>query len=98
MGTTPRLEPEHRCPPCEGIAAPDGRLALQAKRTRSPSTVPGVRGQRQHPPANPAWSPDGRWLAVPTGDEIHFVDTHGDTAPIALEIGPAQDLIIFSSK
>ena len=46
-----------------------------------------------------AWSPDGRWLAVPAGDGIHLIDTHGDTAPVALEVGPAEDqyLLILSS-
>ncbi|MET0903502.1 MAG: hypothetical protein ABWZ52_09705 [Acidimicrobiales bacterium] len=83
----------------EGIAAPDGRVALQGQANQiTVDGVPVFQAAAAAPTGYPAWSPDGRWLAVPTGDEIHFVDTHSDTAPIALEIGPAQDLIIFSSK
>lgn len=49
---------------------------------------------------SPTWSPDGRWLIVTAADGIHFLDTQGNTAPVALDIGPDpedQALVIFSS-
>jgi hypothetical protein len=34
-----------------------------------------------------AWTPDGRWLVVATGDGVHFIDPSGGRAPILLDIG-----------
>ena len=73
--------------------APDGRRAFTVPRDGEPSQVlvdGVVVFEAPVAGSSPAWSPDGRWLVVPALDGIHFLDTHGDAAPIALEIQGAQ--------
>ncbi|MET0904405.1 MAG: hypothetical protein ABWZ52_14305 [Acidimicrobiales bacterium] len=85
-------------------AAPDGRRAFIVYRDGQPNQVflDGVLVSEAAAGGNPAWSPDGRWLAVPVAEGIHFIDTHRGNSPVALEIGQIRDqylhIFIFSSR
>jgi Tol biopolymer transport system component len=75
--------------------APGGIMLVPADGSGGPTMVPGTEANYPDYVSNPAWSPDGEWIAyTPGGRAGGIVIVHPDGSdPRTLAVDPATDTI-----